>query len=327
MSVYTTVSERQLRRFLERYDVGAPRHFEGITEGIENTNYLLVAEHGEYILTLFERQQPEELPFFLRLMAFLADRGLPSAQPLANLDGDYLGSLNHKPATLVQRLRGSSVKQPAYLHCVSVGQCLARMHLAVEDFPLRRVTSRGPAWWRSTADRVAPRLPAEERELLYAELAYQQEHDYTELPGGVIHADLFRDNILFQDTRLSGIIDFYYACDGAYMYDLAVAVNDWCYSDEDRQDDDNANALLAAYRAERSVSDAEITAWPVMLRAAALRFWLSRLEDKLFPRHGHITHVKEPRVFRDLLLRNIDAGEGCCEAWLARAATSPSAAL
>lgn len=315
MSVYTVVTPEQLKQFLSGYALGELEQFVGISNGIENTNYFVTTSEGEYVLTLFEVLQAEELPYFLELMAFLAEHAVPSAHPVADRQGRYLQELNGKPAALVQRLIGASVDQPTPLQCRAIGEQMGRMHLAGREFTRHRDPDRGPEWCVATAAEVMPKLDTGDQDLLQAELAYQSKVRLEGLPAGVIHADLFRDNALFVGDRLTGIIDFYYACNFCFIYDLAVTVNDWCNSGDAGRDQANATALLAGYQQQRRVMTAEIEAWPAMLRAAALRFWLSRLKDMHFPRAGEITHIKDPNVFRDVLVNRVGRDDELRAMW------------
>lgn len=315
MSVYTPVTPHQLKQFLADYDLGELEQFVGISDGIENTNYFVTTSNGEYVLTLFEILDDSELPYFLELMAFLAEHGVPSAHPVADRDGRYLRKLNGKPAALVLRLKGASVDIPTPEQCRAIGEQMGRMHVACQAFPLYREPDRGPDWWHATATQVMPRLDEVERPLLQNELAYQAGISLAGLPDGVIHADLFRDNALFVGDRLTGIIDFYYACNFCLVYDLAVMINDWCSSGDARQDQENARVMLRSYCEQRPITAPEVEVWPAMLRAAALRFWLSRLKDLHFPRAGEITHIKNPSVFQDILVSRIGADNELRALW------------
>lgn len=315
MSVYTPVTPHQLKQFLAGYDLGELEQFVGISDGIENTNYFVTTCSGEYVLTLFEILDESELPYFLELMAFLAEHGIPSAHPVADREGRYLRKLNGKPAALVLRLKGASVDIPTREQCRAIGAQMGRMHVACQAFPLYREPDRGPEWWQSTATQVMPKLNDTERQLLQQELAYQAGIDLDGLPDGVIHADLFRDNALFVGDRLTGIIDFYYACNFCLVYDLAVTINDWCSSGVARRDQENARALLQSYCDQRPITAREVEVWPAMLRAAALRFWLSRLKDQYFPRTGEITHIKDPSAFMEILVSRIDADDDLRALW------------
>lgn len=315
MSVYTVVTPEQLKAFLAGYDLGELEQFVGISNGIENTNYFVTTSYGDYVLTLFEVLSAEELPYFLELMAFLAEHQIPCAHPVADRNGRYQQSLNGKPAALVQRLNGASVDLPDPAQCRAIGEQMARMHLASKDFGMYRAPDRGPAWCEATAAEVMPQLSKSDQKILGAELAYQAEVQREGLPEAVIHADLFRDNALFVGDRLTGIIDFYYACNFYLIYDLAVSINDWCNSGDAERDDRNAAELLQGYQTLRQVTDAEIAVWPAMLRAAALRFWLSRLRDMHFPRPGEITHIKDPSIFRDILVKRASQEDSLRQMW------------
>ncbi len=301
MSVFTTVTPEQLRVWLQQYALGDLVELKGIASGITNTNYFVTTSAGRYVLTLFEKNTAEELPYFLDLMAHLARHGILCPQPVANNRGDYIGMLNGKPASLVSCLRGASLEHPEPKHCAEVGAFLARMHLAGLSFPDTMENPRGPHWWSTTAHAVGPLLNAEERRLLENELAHQAEFRGLALPRGVIHADLFRDNVLFDGDKLGGAIDFYYACNDVLAYDLAITVNDWCVDAEGALDLPRLEVMLAAYHAQRPLSEQERAAWPALLRAGALRFWLSRLYDYHFPQPGEMTHAKDPGHFRRVL--------------------------
>ncbi|MDR2874819.1 MAG: homoserine kinase [Methylobacillus sp.] len=317
MSVYTSVTPEQLADWLRNFSLGSLRELKGIASGITNTNYFVTTESGRYVLTLFERNAADELPWFLDLMAHLADRGIPCPHPVANANGHYLGELNGKPAALVTCLRGGSVESPAPEHCAEMGRVLAQMHKAGSSFDASMENPRGPHWWRVTAEAVLPFLDAADRALLETELAHQAEFRAADLPRGVIHGDMFRDNALFDDARLTGLIDFYYACEDVLAYDLAITVNDWCVHADGRLDEPRLRAMLAAYHAERPLTAAEHAAWPTLLRAAALRFWLSRLYDLHYPLAGEITHAKDPGHFRRILADRIAQREMAREIWVA----------
>lgn len=316
MSVYTRVEQHQLETFLENYDLGELREQQGISDGIENTNYFVTTTGGKYVLTLFESLSAEELPFFLDLMAFLAEHNVPSAHPLADREGSYLRTLNDRPAALVARLSGAWVPEPNEAQLSALGSVLGRQHRVGQDFKPQRKNTRGPSWWRETAERVLPHLSEADAKMLRNEIAHQLAHRSDELPRGVIHADLFRDNALFEGDRLTGVIDYYYACTDVLLYDLAVTANDWCRGADSSLDRELTNALLQAYHSERPLSDQERKAWPVMLRAGALRFWLSRLQDKIFPRPGEMTHIKDPEEYAGILRDRIARGDEYIQLWV-----------
>lgn len=305
MSVYTRVERAALETFLASFDAGVLVEYTGISAGIENTNYFVTTDQGRYVLTLFEQLGRDELPFFLELMAHLADNGVPTAHPLADRDGRYLSELCGKPAALVQRLTGGTVDHPDAAQCAAIGTALAQLHLAGQSYPAERANPRGPHWWREAVARVHDRLSADEALRLDDEITFQFSHRHDELPRGVIHADLFRDNALFEGERLTGIIDLYYACTDALLYDVAVTVNDWCVTASRELDPERTRALLEAYADVRSFTPAEHASWPAMLRAGALRFWLSRLVDLHFPREGELTHTKDPNAFGALLTAHV----------------------
>lgn len=308
MSVYTTLDHNDLSEFLQAYDIGALSDFQGISEGIENTNYFVnTLENGlrqSFVLTIFESIGFEELPYFLELTAFLAEQNVPCAHPIADRDGEYLQTLKGKPAALVQRLPGRSIVNPSAGDCRQVGEVLARLHVAGEGFPICRANPRGFEWKCKTAAAVMSKLPADEQTLLSEELEYQRQQQTATLPTGVIHADLFRDNALFTDNKLTGIIDLYYACTGSFLYDLAITANDWCNTGDGGLNEVSLSALLEGYQTHRAIPVVEQAHWQTMLRAAALRFWLSRLFDMHFPRSGELTHIKNPGHFKNILLHH-----------------------
>ena len=305
MSVFTTVTADQLEHWLKNYDLGALTDLKGIAAGIENTNYFVSTTRGHYVLTLFEKLTARELPFYLNLMAHLARAGVPCPAPLANRTGGLLGELNGKPASLVTRLAGNDLSTPTANDCAKVGAVLAQIHVAGQRYTAHMDNPRGAAWWRAVMPDILPHLSADDAALLRDEVAWQDAHTAAGLPQGAIHADLFRDNILFDQGAVAGVIDFYFACTGALLYDVAITVNDWCLQANNRLDPARTTALLAGYHAERPFVAAEHAAWPGLLRAGALRFWVSRLYDWHLPRAGELTHAKEPAHFQRLLRAHI----------------------
>ncbi|MGH8752101.1 MAG: homoserine kinase [Burkholderiales bacterium] len=310
MSVFTTVAKDELADWLKSYSLGALAGLRGIAAGIENTNYFVDTTHGRYVLTLFEKLKAHELPFYLHLMSHLASHGIPCPNPIANLQNNFLGELNGKPACLVSCLQGVDLKNPSAAQCAEVGELLADMHLAGQTFTLHMNNPRGTHWWSAAAPRVLPFLAREEAGLLEAELHFQSLYRYQDLPRGVIHADLFRDNVLFHSDAVSGVIDFYFACNDVLLYDVAIAVNDWCLSENYRLDAERTHAFLGAYQVLRPFTATECEAWPVMLRAGALRFWMSRLYDFHLPRPGELTHAKDPNHFLKLLQSHASGQSG-----------------
>ena len=301
MSVYTKVTEAQLADWLKAYSVGTLVELKGIASGIENTNYFVTTTHGRYVLTLFERLPAKDLPFYLGLMAHLARHGIPCPSPIADRQNRILSALNGKPAALVTRLPGATIDVPAPAHCAEVGAVLADMHIAGQSYPGALENPRGPRWWREAARKVLPFLDEPRARLLESELEFQSRFRRHDLQRGPVHADLFRDNVLFEDTRIGGVIDFYFAGVDAWLFDVAVTLNDWCVEPDGAFDRARADAFLAAYHAVRPFAESERDAWPVMLRAAALRFWLSRLYDFHLPRPGELVHAHDPEHFRRIL--------------------------
>jgi homoserine kinase type II len=303
MSVFTRVAPEELSAWLAGYAVGTLVEMKGIAAGIENTNYFVTTSQGRFVLTLFEKLTEAELPFYLDLMAHLAAHGIACPAPIADRSQRLLSRLNGKPATLVSCLPGSNVMSPTVVHCELIGRALADMHLAGRSYTGYQENPRGPKWWHQTAPKVMPFLAGERRELLATELAFQDSHRHDHLPRGPIHADLFRDNALWepQPVRLGGVIDFYFAGVDAWLFDVAVTVNDWCVHADGRLDDARMHAFLSAYAGRRPFTDEERRSWPAMLRAGALRFWLSRLHDFYLPRPGELTHAHDPEHFRRVL--------------------------
>jgi homoserine kinase type II len=256
---------------------------------------------GSYVLTLFEKLTPVELPFYLGLIAHLAQHGIPSPAPATDLEGRLFSELNGKPAALMSRLPGAALTTPTPAHCGEVGSTLADIHLAGRSYPAKLDNPRGPRWWREAAAKVSPFLDARRAALLRSELEFQAQNRSADLPRGPIHADLFRDNVLFAGERIGGVIDFYFAGIDCLLFDVAVTLNDWCVHPDGEFHLPRSHALLAAYHARRPFTPAERDAWPVLLRSAALRFWLSRLYDFYLPRPGELVHAHDPEHFRRIL--------------------------
>lgn len=304
MSVFTTVTVAQLRDWLRGYAVGALREMRGILSGIENTNYFVTTDAGSYVLTLFERLQPAQLHWYLNLMAHLSAQGIACPRPIAGLTGNLLGELNDKPAALVTRLPGAPVLDPDAGHCEAVGHALAGLHLAGLSYSQPLDNLRGAPWWSAVAPRLEIHLDASEAALLRAEIDFQSSQRSAHLPRGVVHADLFRDNVLWEGAGIGGIIDFYFACTDALVYDVAITLNDWCVRPDATLDLERARALLDGYQRVRPLTGSERDSLPVMLRAGALRFWVSRLYDYHLPRPGELTHAHDPERFRLILLNH-----------------------
>jgi homoserine kinase type II len=317
MAVFTEVPFDEAASLIQRLGLGSLTELRGIPSGIENTNYFAETTQGSYVLTVFERLTFEQLPFYLHLMKHLASRGIKVPDPQADAQGDILHTVQGKPAAVVNRLRGGHHLAPDAKHCRSVGAMLARMHVAGQDYPGQQPNLRGLAWWTETVPVVAPFLSAEQRELIESELAYQQQLATTaahaQLPRGPIHADLFRDNVMFDkassgDDELSGFFDFYFAGIDSFLFDIAVCLNDWCIDlDSGRLDEERAQAFMAAYDAERPLVSAELRLLPAMLRAGALRFWTSRLWDFHLPRDAAMLTAHDPTHFERVLRWRIDS--------------------
>lgn len=311
MAVFTEVSENEARELLRRIPLGHLTGLRGIEGGIENTNYFLSTDQGEWVLTLFERLSAEQLPFYLHLMKHLAHKGIPVPEPQADREsGDILHQVCGKPAAVVQKLAGKSQLAPGAAHCRAVGDMLARMHLAGRDYERHQPNLRGLAWWNDTVPVVLPYIGAEPSALLRSELAYQNHiaasSVYAALPRGPVHADLFRDNVMFEGETLTGFFDFYFAGVDTWLFDLAVCLNDWCIDlATGVHDAQRAQAMLAAYQGVRPLTAAERELLNAMLRAGALRFWISRLWDFYLPREASMLKAHDPTHFERVLRQRI----------------------
>jgi homoserine kinase type II len=307
MAVFTPVSTDELAPWLAGYDLGTLQQLQGIAAGIENSNFFLTTSAGAYVLTIFEKLTPQELPFYLDLTAHLAAAGVPCPGPIPDRQGRNFTLLKGKPAAIVRRLRGTSHMAPDTRDRTQVAAMLAHMHLAGASFGEGHENPRGPHWWAVTAPRVKPFMPSGAVELLEDELAFQASHRFDRLPRGPVHADLFRDNVLFDGAHLGGFIDFYFAGFDCLLFDLAVCVNDWCIEREGAATGAlipaQVHEFVAAYHAVRPLSGEECQCWDVMLRAAALRFWLSRLYDFHLPRAGELITPHDPGHFERILCR------------------------
>lgn len=313
MAVFTPVSEHALNELLSSFDLGQLVHFEGIASGIENTNYFVDTTQGRFVLTLFEKLSAQELPFYLELMRHLADKGVACPRPMTSRSGHILHRCESKPASLATRLKGAWQPTPTPRHCGILGAALAQAHLAVNDYAGDQPNLRGLAWWQQTVPQLLPHVTATQADLLNHELSAQLQFSQTALaqglPRGAVHADLFRDNVLFEETPsgpvLGGFIDFYFAGVDTFVFDLAVAANDWCI---DQSSEDSGafqtpllHAFLDGYASVRKLQPQEKAAWPMALRAAAFRFWVSRLYDWHLPRAAAMLTPKDPAHFERLL--------------------------
>jgi len=312
MAVFTAVSLDDLSTWIEQFPLGKATALQGIASGIENSNFFLTTERGEFVLTIFENLSFEQLPFYLELMRHLAERGVLVPAPVATLSGSLVADLHGKPAAIVSKLEGRSQMAPGPVHCAEVGAMLARMHLAAADFALQQPNLRGLEWWNWAAPQVLPCMEEAQADLLRLEMRHQNEiaasADYASLPRGPVHADLFRNNVMFDGERLTGFFDFYFAGVDSWLFDLAVTVNDWCIAGDDGAlDPAKVNAMLAAYHAVRPFTPAEQGLWQDMLRAGALRFWLSRLFDLHQPRAAELLTPHDPGQFERILRARIAA--------------------
>jgi homoserine kinase type II len=309
MAVYTSVTATGLESWLSRYSVGAVQSFTPIASGIENTNYFLDTIEGAYVLTIYERIPTEELPFYLNLVAHLAKNGVHVPAPIADRSGALFSLLQGKPAGLVTRLNGHANEHPGVSECARLGEELARMHLASATYRPRLTNRRGPGWMLATSRSVRPFLNDDQNALLANEIVEQRkarDARADKLPAGAIHADLFRDNVLFDGEKLSGMIDFGFAATDCYVYDLAITVNDWCIDAATTQfDEAKLSAIVRGYLSVRALNAAERAAWPMMLRLGALRFWLSRLYDLHLPRAAEVLTAKDPLHFERMLRARI----------------------
>jgi len=319
MAVFTPIELQDISQWIsEEFDIGQASEIRGIHGGIENSNFFLdTSKDGrkqEYVLTIFERLSAEQLPFYLELMRHLANKGVPVPKPIENKQGQILFTLKGKPAAIVTKLPGLSRLQPEANHCALVGEMLAKMHLAGKDFPKSQENLRSLSWWQKTIPQVLSHLNTSQKDLLTHELATQESFfsssAYDVLPQGASHCDLFRDNVLFDpkgsntsDDQLGGFFDFYFAGTDKWLFDIAVTANDWCLADN-KQDLDpiRLDAFMKAYQSVRPLTNEEQASWPLMLRAAALRFWVSRLWDFYLPRDAQMLTPHDPTHFERILL-------------------------
>lgn len=310
MSVFTTLSLEEVRTWLRNFDLAEIIELRGIAAGITNTNYFVVTQNNrleqqKYVLTIFEKNQSSELGYFVDLMRFLSLQGVLCPLPIADKTGVSLHLLKGKPALMVTCLNGTDILAPNLYQIKQVARALAHMHQKGVDFAQNGINQRDKTWRINTAQKVLPKLTSDDQVLLQNELDYLHGLDLTALPRGVIHGDLFRDNVLFDGEQLGGFIDFYYACNDTLVYDVAIAVNEWCVhhhgADIGELDQEKIKTFLTAYQEVRTFERSEFAAWGDVCRLAALRFWLSRLHDFYFPQAGELTHTKDPNHFKHLL--------------------------
>ena len=300
MSVYTQITRSQLDQFFSTYALGEVVSFEGIQDGINNTNYFIETTQGRFVLTLFETLTADELPHFTRLLSHLVNHNIPCPGPQPAPQANVLRELNNKPAAVFKRLPGIATTSPSIEQCQEIGLQLANVHRCTQNFVFPIKNNNNLDWCKTLLNKIGAQLSVTDYTLINDELLFQTANSSVSLPQGVIHADLFRDNVLFVDNQLSGILDFYSACNGSLLFDIAITANDWCCENGDINPD-KITALLSGYESLRPLEQLEKQHWQTMLRAAALRFWLSRLEHQLYPRSGDIIQQKDPLIFRQLL--------------------------
>lgn len=304
MSVYTSVNIKELKIWLQDYAFDNLTDYQGIKSGITNTNYFLMTAHDRFVLTLFEKNTIEDLPYFVDLMSHLATCSFLCPKPILKKNGTALSILKNKPALIVTCLKGKEVTNPEVNHCKAVGKSLAELHVKSANFVAQHQNTRDLSWIKKTAETLFNELPQDESKLLKEEILYQEKQNY-KLPKSTIHGDLFKDNVLFLNDEVSGFIDFYYACTDYLILDVAIAVNDWCVNSDGSFDESRLNAFLDAYKKIRSFNDNEDRAWNDVLRLASLRFWVSRLNDFYHAEEGELTFIKDPNHFKKILKKRI----------------------
>lgn len=304
MSVFTPVSREQLVALLKHYRVGTLVDFEGISAGVENSNFYLTTDQGQYVLTIFERVVPTEIPYFLSLTRYLAANGIPCAEPQPCQDegplGMYVSEIAKKPAAIVERLPGHSLDVATLDQCHSIGRTLAQYHSVSQYFPRYRANPYSNDWYKKIREALAARLDLTHLRAIDDALSQLPNPDAIDLPRGTVHTDLFRDNVLVKGGEIGGLVDFYYACTDVLLLDIATVANDWCVVDG-HYDPARECALLDGYQTLRTLTPNEVGLWPAFLKKCALRFWLSRLYDKTFPRTGGMVLVKDPAYFHNII--------------------------
>lgn len=320
MSVYTSVSAEELRDFLRLYSLGELIEHRGISAGVENTNYFVTTTQGEYVLTLFESHTPTQMSFFLDWMQHLAQNTLPVAQPQRANDGQILQTLNRKPAAIIERVTGENLFALNPTQCAEVGDALARIHVAGRSFKQERQNPYDQTWRQQTAALIRAHLPPDEQALLDHECSAAETLDLSGLPSGIAHTDLFRDNALFHNGKLSAVLDFYDSATETWLYDLAIMVNDWCCDDDGDHNGylnaDKLRSCLSAYHAVRPLTSSEAAVWQDTLRLTALRFWLSRWAAIVTPRDGDMVQQKDPAEFRDKLIARREETDKIRTCWV-----------
>lgn len=314
MAVYTEINDEELAEFVEGYDIGGVRSCKGIAEGVENSNYLLVTQSGPFILTLYEKRvDPSDLPFFLGLMNHLAERGVLCPTAVVDKRGETLGEIAGRPAAIITFLDGVWPRRPRLEHCTATGKALAQLHLAAIDLDLRRDNRLSVAGWADLADSIgrdADRVSAGLSDEIAGELAFLETNWPVDLPTGIIHADLFPDNVFFLGEELSGVIDFYFACNDMLAYDLAICINAWCFEPDGALNVTKSKGLIEGYGSARSLTPREVKSLPILSRGAALRFLLTRINDWLSVPPGALVTPKDPAEYLGKLRFHRQAQDG-----------------
>jgi len=309
MSVYTSINHQQVQDFLNLYSLGRLIEYSGIQAGIENTNYRVTSSQGDFILTIFESLSAQDLPCYLDLLNHLSSTNFPAPSPQRCIHKQFINTLSGKPAAFFNCLPGRSIEVASIAECSEIGKYLANLHIVSQSSSFEKPNLKNIVGWQKTFEQVKPFLSRSDKELLNSELEFQLNYPLPPLPSGVIHADLFKDNVLFEKNNISGILDFYNACTDFYLFDIAVTCNDWCV-DNNEVNQQKIEALLTGYQKLRKLNTDEHAHLTVFLRRAALRFWLSRLEHQLEPKQGELTLQKDPLVFRSILEQHRQ-GDGC----------------
>jgi homoserine kinase type II len=302
MAVYTSINSSDLSGWFKKFNFKDFIDFKGISSGVTNSNYVIFMPHSKFILTLFEHITIEELPFYSDLMTYLAQENFLCPKPIENNSGQALGLLKDKPALMVSFLEGKEIAIRDSKSCYLVGEYLAKLHLTTNNFPQSNKNTRGLSWMSDMYLNLKEYLSLEDQKIIELEINYHEKIDKTELPEGIIHGDLFRDNVLFLNDKVSGFIDFYYACNEKFIYDIAIAINDWCIYDDGKINKLLYLEFIKGYQSEKKLTDNENEYFNSALRLAALRFWLSRLEAFHDAKEGEITFIKDPNHFKDILV-------------------------
>lgn len=301
MAVLTNVTKQNIIDFLKLYDLGELKNIEGISQGVTNSNFILYILNGRFILTIFEVLKFEQVPFFLELKLFLNKNNIPCPLPIKQKNNNLHSILCNKPAAILSFLNGNNINNPKDIDCYNVGKELAKIHLVAKNFNQNMPNPRYDKWWIENAIKLKDKIPQDDYKLLMKEIDFLNKNKNNNLPEGIIHGDLFKDNVLMKNNKVSGIIDFYYACNGQFIYDIAISINDWA-NNKNQIDNNLKKAYLKGYNSERSLSKEEINYLPIALRSASIRFWVSRLIDYYTPSKGKIIYKKDPDDFKKLLL-------------------------